>query len=108
MSPVIANPSVTAGLRCAPLNCPTANTPVITAMPQPHVMTIQPLFWALEWLSSTPATTPLPSRIRSAVPITSAPKMLKSPLLLRRVALQPTNRHTNPGRPAMSNAVQAP
>jgi hypothetical protein len=30
-------------------------------------------------LSSTQATTPLPSRIRIAVPITSAPKMLKSP-----------------------------
>ena len=47
-------------------------------MPQPNVMTIQPLFCPLDWFSSTHATTPLPSRIRSAVPITSAPKMLKS------------------------------
>src|SRR3954470_5061241 len=50
----------------------------MTAMPQPNVMTIHPAFWALDRLSSTPATTPLPSRIRSAVPIVSAPKMLKS------------------------------
>ena len=41
-------------------------------------MTIHPAFSALDWLSNTPATTPLPSRIRIAVPITSAPKMLKS------------------------------
>ena len=78
MLPSIANPSVTAGFRCAPLNCPTANTPAITAMPQPNVMTIQPLFCPLDWVSSTQATTPLPSRIRSAVPITSAAKILNA------------------------------
>src|SRR3954447_17060612 len=77
--PMTANPSVTAGFRCAPLNCATANTAIATAMPQPNVMTIQPLFWALEWFSSTAATTPSPSRIRIAVPMTSAPKMLTSP-----------------------------
>ena len=75
--PSIANPNVTAGFRCAPLNWPTANTPTMTAMPQPNVMTIQPEFWPFDRFSSTHATTPLPSRIRSAVPITSAPKMLK-------------------------------
>src|SRR5215207_2969998 len=74
--PSTANPIVIAGFRCAPLNCATANTAVITARPHPKVMTIQPPFWALERLSSTPATTPLPSRISNAVPITSAPKML--------------------------------
>src|ERR687896_960746 len=78
-----ANPSVTAGLLCAPLNCPTAKTEIATAMPQPNVMTIQPPFWAFDWLSSTPATTPLPNRIRIAVPITSAPKMLKAAPLPR-------------------------
>ena len=57
--------------------------------------------------SSTHATTPLPSKIRSAVPITSAPKMLKSlSSPLRRVALHPTVRHTSPRRPAMSNAFR--
>ena len=76
MLPAIAKPSVTAGFRCAPLNCATANTPTMTAMAQPNVMTIQPLFCALDWLSKTAATTPSPSRISSAVPITSAPKIL--------------------------------
>ena len=33
--PITANPSVTAGFRCAPLNCPTANTPTITPCPNP-------------------------------------------------------------------------
>ena len=76
--PSIANPSVTAGFRCAPLNCPTANAPTITAIPQPNVITIQPLFCPLDSLNNTHATTPLPSRIRSAVPIVSAKKMLKA------------------------------
>src|SRR5918996_3161385 len=78
-----ANPSVTAGLMCAPLNCPTAKMASATAMPHPNVMTIQPPFWALDWLSSTPATTPFPNRTRIAVPITSAPKMLKAAPLPR-------------------------
>src|SRR5919107_4573295 len=77
--PATANPIVTAGFRCAPLNCPMANTATMTAMPHPNVMTIQPLFCPFDRFSSTQATTPLPSRIRSAVPITSAPKMLKEP-----------------------------
>ena len=81
--PTMAKPNVTAGLRCAPLNCPTASAPTITAMPQPKVMTIQPAFSALERLSRTAATTPLPRRIRSAVPMTSAPKMLTRSDLLR-------------------------
>ena len=53
----------------------------MTPKPQPKVMTIQPLFWALELVSSTAATTPSPSRIRSAVPIVSAPMMLTKPYL---------------------------
>ena len=89
MSPAIQNPTVTAGFRCAPLNWPTANAPVITAMPQPKVMTIQPLFCPFDRFSSTQATTPLPSRIRSAVPITSAPKMLKPSSSPRRTVRVP-------------------
>ena len=69
--------SVTAGFRCAPVNCPTAYAPAMTPKPQPKVMTIHPEFWALEWFNSTAATTPSPNRIRSAVPIVSAPMMLK-------------------------------
>src|SRR4051794_21054549 len=46
-------------------------------MPHPKVMTIQPEFWALEWFNRTAATTPSPKRIRIAVPIVSAPMMLK-------------------------------
>src|SRR5918998_2387562 len=41
-------------------------------MPHPKVITIQPEFSALEFLSSTPATTPSPRRIRIIVPINSA------------------------------------
>src|SRR5829696_8018481 len=48
----------------------------MTAMPHPKAMTIHPAFCALECDSRTAATTPLPNRIRIAVPITSAPKML--------------------------------
>src|SRR5918998_4937995 len=42
-----------------------------TAIPHPKVMTIQPEFSALEFLSSTPATTPSPRMIRIIVPINS-------------------------------------
>src|ERR671921_1878758 len=42
-----------------------------TAIAHPKVMTIQPEFSALEFLSSTPATTPSPRMIRSIVPINS-------------------------------------
>src|SRR5688572_2074326 len=53
-------------------------------MPQPHVMTIQPLCCAFDCASSTAATTPSPSKIRSAVPMISAGKMSTcSPPLLR-------------------------
>ena len=40
--------AVTAGFSCAPLNWPTANTATMTAMPQPHVMTIHPAFSAFD------------------------------------------------------------
>src|SRR5215211_6550107 len=43
-----------------------------TAIAHPTVMTIQPEFSALEFLSSTPATTPSPRMIRIMVPINSA------------------------------------
>jgi hypothetical protein len=45
-------------------------------MAQPKVITIQPAFWALDWSSRTPATTPQPKTIRIAVPIASATMML--------------------------------
>src|SRR3954447_8771681 len=76
MPPVIQMPTVTAGLRCAPLNWPTTYTATMTAMPHPKVITIHPEFCALEWFNSTAATTPSPRRIRIAVPIISAPMML--------------------------------
>ncbi len=50
----------------------------MTAKPQPNAITIQPGFCAFDLFSSTAATTPSPNRIRSAVPIVSAPIMLKS------------------------------
>src|SRR3954453_9124346 len=78
--PIVARPMVTAGLRCAPLNRPTAKMAIVTAMPQPNVMTIHPPFSALECARSTAATTPSPNRIRIAVPITSDPKMLNPDL----------------------------
>ena len=73
-SPAIASPSVTAGLMCAPLIGPTHHTATNTAMPQPNVITIQPEPLPLVFGSTTLATTPLPSRISSAVPTNSASK----------------------------------
>ncbi len=70
--PATAKPSVTAGLRCAPVRPPIAYTPNATASAHPVVMTIQPAFCALERASRTPPTTPSPRTIRSAVPKTSA------------------------------------
>src|SRR3954452_5069251 len=90
MLPLTQRPTVTAGFRWAPLNWPTAYTATMTAMPHPNVITIQPEFWALEWFSSTAATTPSPKRIRIAVPIVSAPMMLKrTPSLLERLERDP-------------------
>src|SRR3712207_4078550 len=43
----------------------------MTAIPHPRVMTIQPEFSALEFLSKTPATTPSPRMMRSIVPMNS-------------------------------------
>src|SRR5215211_1918571 len=62
---------VTAGLMWAPENWPTQYTATATASPHPNVITIQPEFSALEFLSSTPATTPSPRMIRIIVPINS-------------------------------------
>src|SRR3954464_9666914 len=66
----------------------------MTAMPHPNVMTIQPEFWALEWFNSTAATTPSPMRIRIAVPMISAPMMLK-----RNSSLLVCGRTGTPARP---------
>ena len=63
---------VTAGLMWAPLNWPTQYTATATAIAHPKVMTIQPEFSALEFLSRTPATTPSPRMIRIIVPMNSA------------------------------------
>src|SRR5919107_945198 len=69
--PVTAKAMVTAGLMWAPENWPTQYTAMATAIAHPKVMTIQPEFSALEFLSSTPATTPSPRMIRIIVPINS-------------------------------------
>ena len=50
----------------------------MTAKPHPRAITIQSAFCTFDLFSSTAATTPSPNRIRSAVPIVSAPIMLKS------------------------------
>src|SRR5277367_1720142 len=65
--------SVMAGLRCASwLPQRTAvKIPQTTAKPQPVAMTIHPLFSAFERFRSTPATTPLPSRMSTSVPMNS-------------------------------------
>src|SRR5688572_19216098 len=63
---------VTAGLMWAPENWPTQYTAMATAIAHPKVMTIQPEFSALEFLSKTPATTPSPRMIRIIVPMNSA------------------------------------
>src|SRR6185295_14258109 len=68
----------------------------MTPKPQPKVMTIQPEFWALEWFNRTAATTPSPKRIRIAVPIVSAPMMLKRTPLLERPETGPRR---DPSRP---------
>ena len=73
--PLSARPSVTAGLRWAPLIGPAMSTPQNTANAHAIVMTIQPLFCALDRFSRTPATTPSPSRTSAPVPSTSARKI---------------------------------
>src|SRR5215469_16721408 len=52
----------------------TVKTPAITASAQPVAMTIQPAFSAFDLLSSTLATTPSPSRIKTSVPMNSPKK----------------------------------
>src|ERR671917_214093 len=55
-----------------------------TAIAQPKVMTIQPEFSALEFLSRTPATTPSPRMMRIMVPMNSAKyACIRSPFLER-------------------------
>src|SRR5450432_2918710 len=89
---VMANPSVTAGFRCA-AELPQAiavKMPVITANAQPVVIAIQPAPSALVRLSSTLATTPLPIRIRISVPMNS-PKNFDAIEFLSRL-VQPIER----------------
>ena len=75
--PLTARPIVTAGFRCAPLIGPATTTPTNTANAHAAVMTIQPALLDLDFASSTPATTPSPSRSRSIVPTVSARKMFR-------------------------------
>src|SRR3954453_157522 len=76
-SPVLtAKPSVTAGFKCASAlpQAIAVKTPVITANAHPVVITIQPAPSALLFLSRTLATTPLPIRMRTSVPMNSPKK----------------------------------
>ena len=75
--PWYASAIVTAGLRCAtpPVTATLERMPMRTAMAHANVMTIQPALWAFDLFRSTPATTPSPSRIRTAVPMTSPMNM---------------------------------
>src|SRR5215470_16727083 len=69
----MAKPRVTAGFKWAP-GLPQAmavNTPLMTAIAQPAVMTIQPEFSAFDFFRRTPATTPSPRRIKTRVPMNS-------------------------------------
>lgn len=70
-SPLNASPNVTAGFKCAPLNCPTAYTLMATPNPHPNVMTIQPALYANDFFKFTLAQTPAPKIMSNAVPTTS-------------------------------------
>src|ERR1043166_4764632 len=61
---------VTAGFRCAALlpQAIAVKTPAITANAQPAVITIHPLPSAFDRFSTTPATTPSPSKTSIMVP----------------------------------------
>src|SRR5208283_1619654 len=69
----IAMAKVTAGLMYASglPHAMAVKTPITTAKAQPAAMASHPAPSALERLRSTFATTPLPNRIRTAVPINS-------------------------------------
>src|SRR6267154_2099557 len=79
-----ANPSVTAGFRCASLlpQAIAVKTPHMTANAQPVVMTIHPLPSAFDFFRSTAATTPSPSKIRIRVPRNSPSQGDVIPFLL--------------------------
>src|SRR5918912_313751 len=80
VAPTAASPRVTAGLRCAtpPVTARLATTPAKTAMAHAQVMTTHPAFCAFDCVNKTPATTPSPSRIRTAVPTTSPTNILRT------------------------------
>src|ERR1035441_7582899 len=68
----IAAPRVTAGFRWpSPPQAIAVNTPAITATAHPVEITIHPAPSALDFLSRTLATTPLPRRINTMVPMNS-------------------------------------
>src|SRR5215470_12905093 len=91
-----ANPSVTAGFRCASLlpQAIAVNTPHITANAHPAVITIHPLFSAFDFLSSTAATTPSPSRIKISVPRNSPSHGDVMPILS--FSSQPNQKNASP------------
>src|SRR5579864_1345394 len=69
----MAKPRVTAGLMWASglPQAIAAKTPAITATPHPVEMTIHPPPWPLDFVKSTLATVPFPSRTRTRVPMNS-------------------------------------
>src|SRR5690606_23256546 len=74
--PATAKPTLTAGLRCAPLYGPATTTPINTPNAQAVVMTIQPsLLCPFVFSSKTLATTPEPIEMSKAVPTNSATKI---------------------------------
>ena len=69
---LIAAPSVTAGFRWPSLpKAMAVNTPAITAIAHPVLMTIHPEPSPLDFRSRTLATTPFPMRISTMVPMNS-------------------------------------
>jgi hypothetical protein len=60
-----------AGFKWAPLAAPDIKTATKTAMAQPNVITIHPLLCPYVLFNTTLATTPLPNRIKMAVPMNS-------------------------------------
>src|SRR6476469_9794320 len=70
----MARPRVTAGFRCEPERQAT-DAPTNTAKPHPKLISSQPPPVPFDLASTTVATTPQPSRINVAVPMTSQRKI---------------------------------
>ena len=71
-SPMLNNPSVTAGLMWAPEKLTTAYIAIATDTPQPAVVSIQPESWPVVFFRLTFAFTLPPRRMRRKVPTSSA------------------------------------